>query len=266
MGKMAIAFDRYREAAERLRTALTAGTPCAPILDLIDSTDVAGAYAVQEIGTTRALAEGRQLSGRKIGLTSLAVQKQLGVHEPDFGMLFADMAIMDGDEVSVGRLLQPRVEAEIAFVMGCGVEDAGVSADALAAAVDYVLPALEIVDSRIANWRISLADTIADNASSGLYVLGKSPRALHGLDLRLCGMVMESDGQIVSTGVGAACLGHPLSALAWLAAKMAQVGRPLRAGDIVLSGALGPMVEVVPGHGYHAEVAGLGSVGVRFAG
>jgi len=210
------------------------------------------------------VADGRRPVGAKIGLTSRAVQENLGVYQPDFGVLLADMAVPDGAEVDLGRLLQPRVEAEIAFVLGADLDGEQVTTVDVVRAVDHLLPAIEIVDSRVANWDISIVDTVADNASSGQYVLGTSPRRLADVDLRLCGMVLEHAGQPVSVGAGAACLGNPLHAVAWLAGTMARAGNPLRAGDLVLSGALGPMVAVTPGAAYEARISGLGSVRTCF--
>lgn len=252
-------------AADRLYQAQRSGVPCAPIRDLLNDGDLAAAYAVQEINTRRGLAEGRVLVGRKTGLTSLAVQKQLGVDQPDYGMLFADMYVPDGWEIAKGRLLQPKAEAEVAFVLGRDLDREQLTMADVIGAVAYALPALEIVDSRIANWDIRILDTIADNASSGLYVLGNEPKKLDGLDLRLCGMVMEVKGEPVSTGAGVACLGHPLNATWWLAQVMAKAGRPLRAGDTVLSGALGPMVTAQWGSIVDARIEGLGSVRAAFA-
>ncbi|MFG1481168.1 fumarylacetoacetate hydrolase family protein [Xanthobacter sp. V4C-4] len=251
--------------AERLRQASESRQPCDPIAPLLPAGDLEAAYQVQEVGTLRALADGRALVGRKIGLTSTAVQKQLGVDQPDYGMLFDDMAIPDGWEIAADRLIQPKVEAEVAFVLGRDLSGERLTLADVIAAVDYAVPAIEVVDSRIAGWKIGILDTIADNASSGLYVLGNTPRRLEGLDLRLAGMAMECHGDLVSTGVGAACLGHPLNAVWWLARTMARAGRPLKAGDTVLSGALGPMVPVKAGGCYEAYVAGLGSVRARFA-
>lgn len=252
------------EAARRLRKASESGTTCPPLRDYLDPDDATGAYAVQEANTQYWLDAGRRLVGRKIGLTAKAVQKQLGVDQPDYGMLFADMAYADAEEVPMSRLIQPRIEGEIAFVMGRDLEMEAVTIADLIGAVDYALPAFEIVDSRIADWKITFADTVADNASSGLFVLGTRPRKISDLDLRSCGMVLERDGEAVSMGAGAACLGNPLTATLWLARKMAEVGRPLKAGDIVLSGALGPMVPVAAGAAYELTIAGLGSVRTCF--
>lgn len=254
------------EMAAALRHAAQTGVAVPPLAASLPAAGIELAYDVQNANTEHALAAGRRLTGRKIGLTSLAVQKQLGVSEPDFGMLFADMEVLDGEEVAAGRLLQPRVEAEVAFVLKSRIEHPDCGVPDLIAATAYVLPAIEIVDSRIADWKISIFDTVADNASSGLYVLGNTPRRLDDVDLKLCGMVLDKNGVPSSFGVGAACLGHPVNAVIWLARRMAQLGRPLEAGDVVLSGALGPMVSVGPGDVIDTAIDGLGTVSVRFAG
>jgi 2-keto-4-pentenoate hydratase len=252
--------------AERLRDSYAAG-PIPPIRDELPAGDVEVAYQVQEVNTEHWLAGGRRLVGRKVGLTSAAVQRQLGVDQPDFGMLFADMAVDSGAEVAAGAMLQPRVEAEIAFVLGRGLQMPEPTLADLLLAADYALPAIEIVDSRIAGWDIGITDTVADNASSGMFVLGTTPRRLDdpALDLRLAGMVLERHGEPLVFGAGAACLGHPLHALRWLAATMVRVGRPLAAGEVVLSGALGPMLPAAPGDHFEARISGLGTVAVGFA-
>jgi len=227
--------------------------------------DLDAAYAVQAMNTKRALDAGRRLVGRKIGLTSLAVQKQLGVGQPDYGMLFADMARGDAEDVALGDVLQPKVEAEIAFVLGRDLASEHLTVADLFRATEYAVPAVEIVGSRVAKWDIRITDTIADNASSGLYVLGSRPVKLTDFDPRLCGMVMEKAGEPVSVGAGAACLGSPLNAALWLAKVMARVGHPLLAGDTILSGALGPMVPVAPGDVFDVRIEGLGAVRAAFA-
>jgi 2-keto-4-pentenoate hydratase len=234
------------------------------VRELIGERDVDAAYAVQEAGTKRRLAAGARLSGRKIGLTSAAVQKQLAVDQPDYGMLFADMELADGACVPGGRLLQPRVEAEIAFVLGRDLDREAMTGADIARAVDYAVCAIEIVDSRIDSWDIRITDTVADNGSAGMYVLGGRQRRLEDLDLLLCGMVARKNGEIVSLGTGAACLGNPLHATLWLADTMLKAGRPLKAGEVVLSGALGPMVPAAPGDLFEAEIQGLGSARVFF--
>jgi 2-keto-4-pentenoate hydratase len=255
--------DWIGATAERLRRAY-GGAPIPPISGDRPELDLDTAYRVQAVNTEHWLAEGRRPVGAKIGLTARSVQQQLGVDQPDFGVLFADMSIDDGALVPAGRLLQPKVEAEIAFVLGRPIDTDRLTAAELIDAVDYALPAIEIVDSRIADWKIGIADTIADNASSGLFVLGTTPVLPGSFDLRLCGMVLELNGEPVSFGAGAACLGNPLHALGWLARTMAERGRPLDEGDIVLAGALGPMVAVTPGDWVEARIEGLGSVRVGF--
>lgn len=251
---------------KELLTAYESGQAIPPLRDrVIAAGDIAAAYAVQRQLTEHWLTQGRRLVGAKIGLTNPAVQEAFGVFQPDFGVLFADMEVADGDTVDLGRLVQPRVEAEIAFVLKEGLPYKETTSVDVMRAVDYLLPAIEIVDSRISNWDISIVDTVADNASSGLYVLGTSPTPLREVDLRLCGMVLEHAGEPVSVGAGAACLGNPLNAVTWLACTQARMGSPLRAGDVVLSGALGPMVPVTAGARYEARISGLGSVRVAFS-
>lgn len=250
------------QLAARLRGAYGSGA-VAPLRDGLDPVDAERAYAVQAINTRHWLAEGRRLVGRKIGLTAVAVQQQLGVDQPDYGALFADMRIEDGGTVDPARLLQPKAEAEVAFVLARDVDDPQVSAAHLAASIDHAVAAIEIVDSRIADWRISFADTVADNGSAAFFALGREAKKLEGLDLYSCGMVLERNGEPVSLGAGAACLGHPLNAAAWLARTMAATDMPLRAGDILLTGALGPMVPLAAGERLVAHVGGLGSVSIE---
>jgi 2-keto-4-pentenoate hydratase len=251
--------------AKGLREAYASGRPIEPIRDSIGSQDIDTAYRIQEINTRAWLDDGRRIVGRKIGLTSKVVQQQLGVDQPDYGILYADMEHASGEEVSIAQVLQPKIEAEVALVVNRDLDDPRLSMSALAAAVDCVLPALEIVGSRIADWNIGIVDTVADNASSGAFVLGLERRSLTGLDLELCGMVMTRNDAAASVGVGAACLGHPLNAALWLARKMAAAGRPLAPGDIVLTGALGPMSPVAQGDRFRARIAGLGTVEVTFS-
>lgn len=253
------------EAAAALAEARHSRQPCARISETFGITSLDDAYAVQEINTRRALTEGRRLAGRKIGLTSKAVQQQLGVDQPDFGMLFADMEVLDGGEIDCSKLIQPKAEGEIAFVLGHDLPTPDTTLGELLRAVEYVLPALEIVDSAIADWNITLVDTVADNASSALYVLGKQPTRLSALDLSLEGMLLVKNGSQASIGVGAACLGNPLDACLWLARTMAAFGRPLQAGDVLLSGALGPMTPVVAGDRLHLRLTRLGEVACHFA-
>jgi 2-keto-4-pentenoate hydratase len=248
----------HQALADRLRNAYANGA-VPPLRDRLDPQDAAGAYAVQAINTQHWLAAGRRIVGRKVGLTARAVQAQLGVDQPDCGVLFADMAIADGGRLVPARVLQPKAEAEVAIVLARDLDDPHATADIVAAATDHAVAAIEIVDSRIADWAISFADTVADNGSSAFFVLGGDKRPLAGLDLYTCGMVLEVDGALASLGAGAACLGHPLNAAAWLVRTLAAAGEPLRAGDVMLTGALGPMVAIAPGDHVRAVIGGLGT-------
>jgi len=254
------------QAATRLLSAAGTGTPCPPVRDLIGSTDVAAAYAVQEQVNAARAAAGARVVGHKIGLTSPAVQQQLGVDRPDFGLLFDDMGFANGVEVPIGRLLQPKVEAEIAFVLAHDLVDGPLDFDQVRGAVGHAVAALEIVDSRISDWDITFGDTVADNASSGLYVLGDITVGLQDFEPEAAEMQMSIDDEVVSTGNGAACLGDPLAALSWLARTAREVGTPLLAGQVLLSGALGPMQPVSAGQQVRADITGLGSVTTSLSG
>jgi 2-keto-4-pentenoate hydratase len=262
---MNAASDAVAQAARRLRDAEASGKPCAPVRELLPADDVDAAYAAQQLNTDAALASGRRLSGRKIGLTAKVVQQQLGVDQPDYGALFADMERGDGDEIAVGAVLQPRAEAEIALILERDLAQEQPTLADLIRAIAYAVPAIEIVGSRIANWDIRIVDTVADNASSGLYVLGGPARSIDGLDLRACRMTMTKNAQQVSSGDGAACLGNPLHAALWLARRMVKSGTPLHAGDTIMTGALGPMVAALPGDAIAAEMSGVGSVRTIFS-
>ena len=253
------------ELALRLRDAYRSGA-VPPMRDGLDPVDAEGAYAVQTINTRFWESEGRRIVGRKAGLTARAVQIQLGVDQPDFGVLFDDMRIADGGNLDPARTLQPKAEAEIAFILADDLPDPATTPEQVAAAVASVHAAIEIVDSRIADWKITFADTVADNGSSAFFVLGDEKKSLDGLDLYTCGMALEVDGAVASVGAGAACLGHPLNAAAWLASTLATRGEPLRAGDIILTGALGPMIPLQPGQTITAKVGGIGSATFSYDG
>lgn len=261
---MSLSSSEITNAAKQLREVYASGVPIAPLRQSFKM-DMEDAYAVQEANTRHWLGEGRRLVGRKIGVTSKAVQRQLDVHQPDYGMLFADMAFSDGEDVPFDALYQPKIEGELAFVLGRDLTNPALTVADVMSAIEYGVAAIEIVDSRIAKWDISIFDTIADNASSGLYVLGTEPVGLDQFDHRLCGMVIENRGQPVSVGAGAACLGNPIHACLWLAKKMIEVERPLLAGDTILSGALGPLTPVNRAETYELRIEGAGSVRVRFA-
>ncbi len=252
-------------AGQSIRSAYETGKFCAPVRDALGEGDLESAYAVQQLNTEHWLGEGRRLVGRKIGLTAKAVQAQVGVDQPDYGMLFADMEFSDGEEIAFASLQQPRVEAEIAFCLDENLNSPVITISDVIEAIDYAVPAIEVPCSRIADWNIKAVDTIADNASAGVFVLGTRPTSIKAFDHRLCGMVLEHRGRAVSVGAGAACLGNPLNAVLWLARKMVEVGQPLLAGDIIMSGALGPMVPAKPGEVYEARISGLGSVRAVFS-
>ncbi|HEY6857331.1 MAG TPA: fumarylacetoacetate hydrolase family protein [Mycobacterium sp.] len=268
--------DAVAQAAQRLILAARTGAPTTPVRDVLGSTDVALAYEVQNVLTAARKAAGARIVGRKVGLTSPAVQRQLGVGQPDFGVLFDDMLVPSGGEVDSARLIAPKAEAEIAFVLSADLDGftGGVSPDApisaadraaAATAVDYAVAALEIVDSRVAGWDITITDTVADNASSALYVLGDKRVPLSEFAPVEVTMHLQKNGEQASSGNGAACLGDPLNALVWLARTAASFGAPLRAGDVVLSGALGAMVTAEPGAEITAELSTLGRVSATFS-
>lgn len=249
--------------ALNLRNAY-AGPAIAPLSHSEPHANMDDAFAIQALNRDHWVQQGRRITGAKIGLTSKAVQEQLGVDEPDFGVLFADMEANNAGTVPAGKLLQPKVEAEIAFCLSRDIHVVGDDPSELADAIAYALPALEIVDSRVADWNITYVDTVADNASSAMYVLGTQRVKLADIDLVGCAMRLEKNGVLVSEGSGAASLGNPLNALAWLASIRIGQGNPLKAGDIILSGALGPVVPAVPGDGFKAHIEGLGEVSVNF--
>ncbi|WP_408897058.1 2-keto-4-pentenoate hydratase [Nocardioides sp. R1-1] len=253
-------------AAERLHTALVENQPCAPIRDLIGERDITLAYAVQQRLNAHRLDAGATVVGRKIGATSAAVQRQLGVDTPDLGVLFDDMEYDASAPIDISGLLQPKVEGEIAFVLKADLAEGALELDQVAAAVDYAVAAIEVCDSRIDNWDISFADTVADNASAGGYVLGAERRTLaDGFVPKDAAMTMTVTGQDDSVGTGAASLGDPLVALQWLARQARELGDPLRAGQVVLSGALGPMRPAAPGAAVELTIDGLGSVAISFS-
>lgn len=254
-------------AVDRLSTAQATRVPCAPVRDLIGTDDLDAAYAVQQGLVQARIARGARVVGRKIGATSQAVQDQLGVDQPDFGYLLHDMDVSDDDPISMRTLVQPRVEAEVAFVLSRDIAPATeqeITLDYVRDAVDVALPALEIVDSRIDQWDIEFSDTVADNASSGLYVVGREGRTLAEVEPREVTMSLLINGEERSSGNGAACLGDPLEALRWLAVQAYRYDDPLRAGHLILSGALGPFVPFLPGDRVEASISGFDSLIVQF--
>jgi 2-keto-4-pentenoate hydratase len=268
--------DAVSAAVERLAQAQATGVPCAPVRDLIGTDDLAAAYAVQQELVRARLETGATVVGRKIGATSEAVQKQLGVDQPDFGYLLDEMdvshaAVQGGGRISMRTLLQPRVEAEVAFRLGRDIDvpEDEITLELVRAAVDVALPALEIVDSRIADWQIGFTDTVADCASSALFVVGTDAKPLSRPGIEGCEpvdveMSLTINGEVRSSGNGAACLGDPLEALRWLAVQARRFGDPLRAGHLILSGALGPFVPFAPGDRVEASISGFDPLRVEF--
>lgn len=262
------AIDHARaiaDSAQRLSLAAATGTPCAPVRDLLGTDDVGLAYQVQQQLTAERLARGARIMGRKIGLTSAVVQRQLGVDEPDFGVLFDDMGRTDGEPIPTDALIQPKAEAEIAFGLCADLDSDAIDIEQVRDAIAWGSAAIEIVDSRIRDWDISITDTIADNASSGMFVLARQRWELKDFQPSRLTMTMVRDASIISQGDGRDCLGDPLGAVAWLANTARKLGAPLRAGEVVLSGALGPMVGVHPGDTVTAHLSILGTVAANFA-
>lgn len=255
----------YTAAAEALLKARKERQTIGRISESHGIHGIDAAYAVAEINTRARINQGARIIGLKVGLTSLAVQQQLGVDQPDFGVLFDDMEFLNGHSIPMDRLIQPKVEAEVAFVMSRDLPDGNPSYAEFLNCVGYAIPAIEIVDSVITDWKITLVDTVADNASSGLFVLGDQPVDIGDISLGDLGMQMDRNGQTVSIGTGAACLGHPLRAAFWLARTMAHRGSSLKSGQIILSGALGPMVAVSAGDQITAQIGTLGKVTCRMA-
>lgn len=246
-----------RAVANTLLGALKTVRPCGPVRDVLGG-DLDAAYEVQELLIQSRVSTRNRRVGRKVGLTAPAVQRQLGVDQPDFGVLLSEMQRGEDEEIPSSRLIAPRIEAEIAFVMGRDVE--ATDRGSVLSAVDFVVPSLEIVDSRIANWDIGIVDTVADNASSAYFVLGNGKATLNDYVPAAAEMVMTINGQQVSQGTGVDCLGDPINALLWVAETAAALGRPLRAGEVVLSGALGPMAPLKAGDVVEARISGLGTV------
>jgi len=258
MSDFTIAFAEQLEQAVKTRQGVS------PLTSIKPDLTVEEAYAVQLTTIDKKVKEGSRIVGKKIGLTSLAMQQLLKVDQPDYGHLLDDMVVENGGVISFSRVLQPKVEAEIAFVLKKDLIGPRVTAADVLLATDYVLPALEIVDSRVADWKIKLQDTVADNASSGLYVLGGKPVRPDEIDLTLAGMVFYKNGEIVNTGVGAAALGDPAACVAWLANKLFEFGIALKAGEVILSGALSAAVNAAPGDHFRTRIAHMGEVSVSF--
>jgi 2-keto-4-pentenoate hydratase len=251
-------------AAEALFRAQEDRVPIPPLTDTWDGVDVTAAYEVQLANIARRVDAGDSVRGHKVGLSAKAMQQMLGVDEPDYGHLLESMFLWESDAVDASRFLQPRAEIEVAFVLGRTLEGPGVTVADAIRATDFVLPSIEVVDSRVADWRITLPDTIADNASSGAVVLGGSPTKLTDLDVRLIGATLRSNGELRETGASGAVLGNPVVAVAWLANKVAAFGVTLEAGHVIMPGSCTRMIPVAAGDVVTAEFDQLGSVSVEF--
>ncbi|HKC29416.1 MAG TPA: fumarylacetoacetate hydrolase family protein [Jatrophihabitans sp.] len=243
--------------ARRSRVAIAPFTDADPTLGMADG------YAVQSELVKLILSDGDRIVGYKAGLTSKPMQKMLGVDRPDYGPVLASTVYRDGDEVPLQRFIQPRIEAEIVLVLGAALRGPGVTVEDARRAVQGAAAAMEIVDSRFVDWRINLADTVADMASNGAVAISETVVPLEGLDVRLIGMVLTRNGALVDTGAGAAALGNPLEVVAWLANTLATDGIALQPGHVIMTGALHAAVPMAPGEEYLAEFDRLGSVRVR---
>ena len=249
---------------EKLDEAFEQHVSIAPLTEQYPSLTVEEAYAVQMNRVEQALRSGEVISGKKIGLTSEAMQNLLGVDQPDYGHLFQSMEVQHGASVQLSQLFQPKVEGEIAFVLKEDLAGPNVTAEDVLQATDYVVAAIEIVDSRIKDWRIKIEDTVADNASCGLYVLGTTKRKVNEIELQNIEMQLQIDGQVYNEGRGSDVLGDPALCVAWLANKLYEYGARLQAGEVVLSGALSAAAVAVEGNTYTAQFTELGEVTVRF--
>ncbi len=258
--------EQIHHCGDALYAAWQTRQPIAPLREQVPEITIADAYRIQERFVARRVAAGETIIGKKIGATSKPVQEFLGVYQPDFGMLLSGMVYEEGDTIPLDTLIQPKAEAELAFVLKADLKGPGITAMDVIRATDYVLPCFEIVDSRISAWNIKIQDTVADNASCGVYVLGKTKGDPRQLDITLAGMVLEKNGELFSTGCGAAVQGSPANAVAWLANTLGELGIPFKAGEIILSGSQSALVPVVDGDELVCTVGGLGSCRVKFSG
>jgi 2-oxopent-4-enoate/cis-2-oxohex-4-enoate hydratase len=256
--------DQIHRLGDELHQALVSRQPVAPLTSRETAITIDDAYAIQLRMIQRRLDAGETVVGKKIGVTSKVVMDMLGVDQPDFGQLLSGMVAAEGAPIRVDTLIAPRAEAEVAFVLKRDLQGPGITAADVLRATDFVMPCFEIVDSRIRDWKIKIQDTVADNASCGLFVLGGVRRDPRELDLALAGMVLEKNGEIVSTTAGAAVQGSPVNAVAWLANTLGRRGIALKAGEVILSGSQSPLVPVVAGDSLHCSVGGLGGTSVRF--
>ena len=259
--------DKIQQWSDALYTALRTREAIAPLTESETDITIEDAYAISKGILDRRLQEdGEKVIGKKIGVTSKAVMNMLGVNQPDFGYLTDAMVIDEGESLGLSELMiQPRAEGELAFVLKKDLVGPGITASDVLQATDFVVPCFEIVDSRIRDWKIKIQDTVADNASCGYFVLGQDAVDPRKVDLTTCGMVMELNGSVISTGAGAAALGaSPVNCVVWLANTLGRLGVPLKAGEVILSGSLVPLQPVKPGDYMSVSIGGIGRTRIRF--
>jgi 2-oxopent-4-enoate/cis-2-oxohex-4-enoate hydratase len=252
------------QLGDELYEALVARRTVSPLTSRGLDIGIEDAYHIQQRMLSRRLEKGEKVIGKKIGVTSKVVQQMLDVHQPDFGYLLDGMVYNEGESIPMDTLIQPRAEGEIAFILKKDLMGPGVTNADVLAATEGVMACFEIVDSRIQDWKIKIQDTVADNASCGVFVLGDRVVDPKKLDLSLCGMVVEKNGDIIGTGAGAAALGSPVNAVAWLANTLGRLGIPLKAGEVILSGSLAPLFPVQAGDSLRVSIGGIGGCSVRF--
>ena len=266
MGAASMDMKIVERLGEQLFDSFVERKTIPPIIDQYPDVQIEDSYKIASSFVRRRLESGETIIGKKIGVTSKPIQEALGVFQPDFGQLTSKMVHKDGDVIDLGLLIQPRAEAELAFVLKRDLVGPGITATDVIHATDYVTPCFEVVDSRITDWKIGIKDTIADNASCGVFVLGDDKGDPRELDLTLAGMVIEKNGALASTGTGAAVQGSPANAVAWLANTLGHLGLPFRAGEIILSGSQAPLVQVADGDILKCEIGGLGTCTAKFTG
>ncbi|AYC31301.1 2-oxopent-4-enoate hydratase [Pseudomonas cavernae] len=262
---MAIQQAELQGISADLYNALRKAESIAPLTERHPEMTIEDAYAIQQYLIAQRLDDGERIIGKKIGVTSQAVMNLLGVNQPDFGILTDAMTYNSGEVIPMAALIQPKAEGELAFVLKHDLQGPGVTVADVLRATEGVMVCFEIVDSRIQDWKIRIQDTIADNASCGVFVLSDRLVPVGEVDLSLCGMVLEKNGEIVATGAGAASMGSPAVAVAWLANTLGRLGMSLKAGEVILSGSLGPMIPVGAGDNLRVSIGGVGSCSVRFA-
>jgi 2-oxopent-4-enoate/cis-2-oxohex-4-enoate hydratase len=261
---MRLTKEQIAQLGGQLHQAWAQAQAIDPLIQSHPGMTIEDAYAVQLAMVQHRIDAGQRVVGKKIGVTSRVVMDMLKVNQPDFGHLLSGMAYDDGAAISTAQFISPRAEGEIAFVMAKDVMGPGLTNADILQAIDYVMPCFEIVDSRVRDWKISIADTVADNGSSGAFVLGDAMAKPAEVDLRDIGMVLEKNGEVIGTGAGAAAMGHPLTCVTWLANTLGQFGIPLKAGEVILSGSLSIMFPVAAGDNITMTLNGIGSCRARF--